>query len=132
MKKNTLILLSAFILGLPVLAGDTDFSFEKNHVYNTVQETLSMQEAMGEKCKSLSSQGLASYFAGLLPVTSQSGAKLNTKDGSIWTFSSDSYCTNKNACKITIDVNGSAGPNTIGKDKLVIPIYKKSNGYLGI
>ena len=131
MKKN-LLLIFTFMLSLPVIASGADFSFERNQVYRTLQETLLMKEAIGDQCQSFTSQELAKYFAKSLPIMAQNGDKLNLKDGSMWTFSTDSRCTNSNACKITIDVNNSAGPNTIGKDKLVIPIHKKSNGFLTI
>ena len=133
MRQNHHILLLVLLTSIiPVFAGETNFQFEKQFFTRTVQETLSMKEAMGEKCQSFSSQGLADYSAKSLTVSSQTGAKLNVDNGSVWEFSGDSACIKTNACKITIDVNGAAGPNVIGKDKLIVPIYKKSNGFLSV
>ncbi len=114
---------------LPVISRESDFSTAKNHFVKTVQESLQMNEALGVKCE-LSSAGLAKCFSERLNVVSISGSTLTTSDGAVWNFDANPYCTASRPCNVVIDVNGASGPNVSGKDRIKIPMYMNSKGYL--
>ena len=116
-----------FALTIPILMTDT--AVMQNEVMikkekATIQQVVAINKALEKKC-SLTSRGLAKCFAAEMNTMNVTGNRIDASDGSVWVFSGDGYCREKDACKVKI---------TVGKDKntdsIKFSLYADDKGYL--
>lgn len=111
---------------LPSLLMNTDKAQNRAMILkslSTINQAVLMNEALDNKCKDLSSGGLASCFGEQLNGTAK-GNIFEMADGNILEFYGDSYCSDKNSCYVKIITTKDA------QEK--VGLYLDKNGYIKV